>query len=509
MKKDIKYFIYPVLLSLLIIIDANASDNSSRNAKKNVVATRNYYTQLALGKTQPLAELTLFATMLPKGADLHHHYSGAIYAETYLDWVDLHGYCINKTTDAALNIEKYRIEVKPTELSPLARAQCISAMELRKDNTLYRELLQRWSDKDYENHYHDQPAPDKQFFDTFGYFGPASNSDFNKGLQSLKTRALAENVNYLETMVKSSPAIENQTLNNLLDALDSTSSPKEIDEAFTKAYEILINDVEAANKINNYIESMDNALIGINDDNFTLRLQAYVSRNEHPAKIFSGLYSAFVASKRSSMIVGINIVGPENGYVALRDYSLHMKMFAFLKQRFPDEKLSLHAGELVGGLVMPEDLRYHITEAVMVAGANRIGHGVDIANEANAFALLRLLKQRDIAIEVNLSSNDFILGIKNEAHPLLLYKKYGVPFVISSDDAGVSRTELSGEYLLFISRYKPSYDELKAVVYNSIRYSFLSDVEKSKEFAKLDNKFLNFESLIAENQNLLNKARKK
>jgi adenosine deaminase/adenosine deaminase CECR1 len=185
-----------------------------------------------------------------------------------------------------------------------------------------------------------------------------------------------------------------------------------------------------------------------------------------------------------------------------------MKMFAFLRQHFLDEKLSLHAGELVGGLVPPEDLRYHITEAVMVAGANRIGHGVDIANEANALELLKTLKQRNIAIEVNLSSNDFILGVKNEAHPVLLYKKYGVPFVISSDDAGVSRTDLSGEYLLFISRYKPSYDELKAIVYNSIKYSFLTDTEKSEEMAKLDDKFLNFESLIATAQNSVNLAKK-
>jgi adenosine deaminase len=102
-----------------------------------------------------------------------------------------------------------------------------------------------------------------------------------------------------------------------------------------------------------------------------------------------------------------------------------------------------------------------------------------------------------VAVEVNLSSNAFILGVKNEAHPLMLYARYGVPFVISTDDAGVSRNNLSGEYLLYISRYKPSYDELKRTVYNSIRYAFLSDADKKDELKKLDQRFARFEALMA------------
>ena len=52
-----------------------------------------------------LAELTLFFTRIPKGGDLHHHYSGTIYAEQYLEWVGLQGYCIDQTS--------YRIETDP------------------------------------------------------------------------------------------------------------------------------------------------------------------------------------------------------------------------------------------------------------------------------------------------------------------------------------------------------------------------------------------------------------
>ena len=179
-----------------------------------------------------------------------------------------------------------------------------------------------------------------------------------------------------------------------------------------------------------------------------------------------------------------------------------MKMLHFMKQRFPEVKIALHAGELVLGMVPPEGLKYHINEAVRVAGANRIGHAVDITHETNALGLLDLMKAQNTAVEINLTSNAFILGVKDAAHPVQVYREHGVPFVISTDDAGVSRNNLSNEYLLFTSRYKPSYDELKTVIYNSIHYSFLPTTEKDAELQELDRRFQAFEALIA-NQKLV------
>lgn len=485
------------LLCTLSLSQLEAKESPNSSAQHNLLATSQYYTQLALGKTPRTAELTLFATMLPKGGDLHHHYSGAIYAETYLDWVAAQHYCIYRDNNAELKFEKYRIEAKPQALSEAARAICVSADAVRHDNDFYRELLTHWSDKDYDNHYHEQLPPDQQFFDTFGYFGPISGFDYAHGLQMLKERAKAENLGYLETMLKSSPSIDDAGLDNLLNTLHGDSSPQDIAAALGTAFDALAKHADADSKVDAYLAWLENAARGLDDETFKLRFQAYVSRNSPPSKVFSGLYTAFAAAKRSKLLVGVNIVGPENGYVAMRDYSLHMQMFAFLKQRFPGVKLSLHAGELALGMVPPEGLRTHIREAVLVAGADRIGHGVDIAHESDAPELLNIMKQRKVALEVNLSSNAFILGIKNEAHPAPLYTRYGVPIVLSTDDAGVSRNNLSGEYQLYISRYKPSYGELKQIVYNSIRYSFLPEDEKQLELAKLAKRFVVFEKRVA------------
>lgn len=44
------------------------------------------------------AELTAFISQMPKGGDLHNHYSGAIYAESYVDWIVKNDFWINTET---------------------------------------------------------------------------------------------------------------------------------------------------------------------------------------------------------------------------------------------------------------------------------------------------------------------------------------------------------------------------------------------------------------------------
>src|SRR6201999_308562 len=44
------------------------------------------------------AELTAFFQQMPKGGDLHNHFTGSIYAETYIGYVVEKDYVINKNT---------------------------------------------------------------------------------------------------------------------------------------------------------------------------------------------------------------------------------------------------------------------------------------------------------------------------------------------------------------------------------------------------------------------------
>ena len=88
--------------------------------------------------------------------------------------------------------------------------------------------------------------------------------------------------------------------------------------------------------------------------------------------------------------------------------------------------------------------------------------------------------------------------IEGASHPVTLYRKYGVPYVISTDDAGVTRHTLSNEYVLFASRYKPDYAEVKKASYNGLRYSFLPASDKKRLTAQLDARFAKFEAEVAD-----------
>jgi adenosine deaminase len=171
--------------------------------------------------------------------------------------------------------------------------------------------------------------------------------------------------------------------------------------------------------------------------------------------------------------VGVNIAQPEDGPVSLRDYGLHMRILAFLKSRYPKVPMSLHAGELTLGLTPPRDLRFHIRDAVDVAGARRIGHGVDIAYEEGAVPLLARMARERIAVEINLTSNDVILGVKGAQHPLALYRAAGVPVVLSTDDPGVSRGDLTQEYMRAVTEQGLQYTDLRQISRDSLTYSFL------------------------------------
>ena len=299
-------------------------------------------------------------------------------------------------------------------------------------------------------------------------------------------------------MLGQPPRAQNEALAAPLEALSPDASDADIQAALAPFYDFLAADEATATSIKGYVAALDKLADGLDDGDFKVRFQTFVVRNDPRARVFSGLYSSFVTAGAGGKVVGANIVGPENRPVSMRDYGLHMRMFAFLKQKFPAVKLSLHAGELALGMVPPEGLQNHIREAVEIAGAQRIGHGVDVAHERDATSLLRLMREKKVAVEINLTSNEFILGVKGEAHPILLYRHAGVPFVISTDDSGVSRNNLSAEYVLYASRYRPTYDMIKETAFNSIRLSFLSDAEKTAELARLTERFGKFEARIAD-----------
>jgi len=80
---------------------------------------------------------------------------------------------------------------------------------------------------------------------------------------------------------------------------------------------------------------------------------------------------------------------------------------------------------------------------------------------------------RGVAVEICLTSNDVILGVKGANHPLRLYLQNHVPVVLATDDPGVSRGDLTTEFQRAAQEHGLGYADLKRLARNSIEYSFL------------------------------------
>jgi len=198
-----------------------------------------------------------------------------------------------------------------------------------------------------------------------------------------------------------------------------------------------------------------------------------VARGRQPAQVFAQIVMGFEMASADPRVVGLNLVQPEDGLVSMRDYSLHMRMIGALRPLYPGVKVTLHAGELAPGLVPPEGMRSHIREAVTVAGASRIGHGVDVMHEEGAPELLREMAGRGVMVEIALTSNDVILGVREADHPLRAYLSHGVPVALATDDEGVARSEMSMEYLKAVREQGVDYRTLKAMARGSLEHAFV------------------------------------
>jgi adenosine deaminase len=93
--------------------------------------------------------------------------------------------------------------------------------------------------------------------------------------------------------------------------------------------------------------------------------------------------------------------------------------------------------------------------------------------EDRPYELLKEMAAKHVLVEINLTSNDVILNIKGEEHPFMLYRKYGVPVALSTDDEGVSRIDLTHEYVRAAVTYSLGYRDFKQMARASIEHSFL------------------------------------
>ncbi|WUS99414.1 adenosine deaminase [Streptomyces sp. NBC_00708] len=448
------------LLTLLPAIPATASapaqDGAARAAgyaspRAVTPAERRTAAYLDSLRERP-ARLRAFFKELPKGGDLHNHLSGAVTTEYLLQLAIEQGLCIDATTTAVA-------------CAPGTRP----ASDARTDEAFRQRIIRAWSMQDFPA---DESGHD-HFFDTFGKFGMATWYTRGKMLANVANTVVKQNQFYLETMV--SPASDSAKA--LADAVGYDADlaalhrkllaggklDKVIDEAVKEA-----DDSDAQFREAAHCDTPRPAP----GCRLPVRWISQVSRGSSPVRVFTQMAVGMRLAERDHRFVAVNLVQPEDWDSSLENYSLQMRMLKYLRGQYPGAHLTLHAGELAPGLVKPEDLTFHINEAVRVAGAERIGHGVDLVHENDWRQLARTMARRHVAVEVPFSSNKQILGIAGDDHPFNAYRRYGVPIVLSTDDPGVSRIDISHEYQYAAKTYSLSYTELKDLARASLEYAF-------------------------------------
>lgn len=401
--------------------------------------------------------LLMFLRQMPKGGDLHSHLSGAIYAETYIEWAAEAGLCIDAAAGAFAQPPCDAAAGRPPAAlaltNPALRDPFIDALSVR-------------------NWHRGAATGHAQFFGTFDRFRLVSHRTGDM-LAEVARRAAAGGVSYLELM---------QTLdgNGAASIARQVGWDGDLERLRTRLLEAGLRDTLArARQRMDEVDAHYNQVLRCADAQpdlgcaVTIRFLYQALRARAPEIVFAHLLAGFELAASDPRVVGLNLVQPEDHPVAMRDYSLHMRMIAALRPLYPGVRVTLHAGELVAGLVPPEGLRFHIGQAVRVAGAERIGHGVSVAHEDDAAALLAEMAARPVLVEIALGSNDFILGVRGREHPLALFLDAGVPVALVTDDEGVLRSELTLEFVKAVREHGVGYPELKRMARNSLEYAFV------------------------------------
>src|ERR1043165_4293537 len=137
-----------VLLSCALTVPAQPGVKARGASEQR---TASYFESIRKSPPKQLA----FLLKMPKGADLHNHISGAIYAEHYIEWAAQAGLCVNNRTMALT------VPASPSKCTD----QQTPATTALTNSVLYRQMIDAWSMRNWQ--LSGQSGHD-HFFDAFG-----------------------------------------------------------------------------------------------------------------------------------------------------------------------------------------------------------------------------------------------------------------------------------------------------------------------------------------------------
>jgi adenosine deaminase len=401
-----------------------------------------------------------FLRAFPKGGDLHNHLAAHVTPETWIEIAIQRNGCVD---EANLLLFENGESTCPAGTAPAAT--------LRNGGPVYDRFINAMSMRGIRGS--PEKGHDYFFHEVFGH--TRFRDVFGTALEVAVVHANEQNLIYLEPQfspfnaantakVFESLAAEG-SLNDWLAALDQS-----------RALQNLVEEVQLQ------IQKGESELLQRRPAEAASIRRRYIitcGRNASPRSFFTQLAGAARLIQVDRRVVGLNIAGPEDGAVSLRDFRSQMRMIDFILARKPWIRVTLHAGELTRQILgappgaVPDALTFHIAESVWDAHAERIGHGTALAYERDGPELLRSMRERGVIVEICLTSERLIQNLNPGDIPFEAYWQAGVPVSLNTDDAGVLGSDLTNEFLRAAGDYRLRYEDLKMLARNSIEYSFL------------------------------------
>ena len=146
-------------------------------------------------RDNPLA-LRDFLKRMPKGADLHNHLDGAVYAETFIRVGADDELCIDTVGEGILEVAAD--QVRSRARAGLRGRRRSSHGRVQEPEALYDELVNSFSMRGFVPS--EAVTGHDHFFGTFAKFGGTDPRHTGEFLDEVSARAAAQNEQYLELM---------------------------------------------------------------------------------------------------------------------------------------------------------------------------------------------------------------------------------------------------------------------------------------------------------------------
>ncbi|NBH08048.1 adenosine deaminase [Amycolatopsis sp. SID8362] len=171
---------------------------------------------------------------------------------------------------------------------------------------------------------------------------------------------------------------------------------------------------------------------------------------------------------RDAGVVGFDIAGPEDGFPPTRN----LDAFEYLRQN--NAHFTIHAGEAFG---LPS-----IWEAIQHCGAERLGHGVRIAEDIKADAdgtvhlgrLAAYVRDRRIPLEICPTSNVQTGTVRSIAeHPIGLLTKLRFRVTVNTDNRLMSGCTMTSEFAALHETFGYGLDDFRWFTINAMKSAFI------------------------------------